>query len=70
VHKEKFSELTKNDFYSMQTLVNWATKRLKITGGGLMLRFGDSEYSGATVHHLHFHFIEPQKSSTVIFPIG
>jgi ATP adenylyltransferase len=74
-HKENFSDLSKKDFEDVKELVNFAIKKFDIKGGALSLRFGDTDYTGATVCHLHFHIISPEldensKSKTVYFPIG
>lgn len=75
-HKENFSDLTKKDLESVMFLTNWAIKKWKIKGGGLAMRFGDTDYTGASVSHLHFHIISPKRSAktkkgpSVMFPIG
>jgi len=74
-HKEDFSELTEIDLNSVKKLANWAIKKFKIKGGALTIRFGDTDHTGATVCHLHFHLISPKinkngKAQTVYFPIG
>ena len=74
-HKEEFSQLTLNDFRAVRILVNWAIKKFNIEGGGIALRFGNTDYTGATVCHLHFHLITPKINKqklpkTVTFPIG
>lgn len=73
-HKEKFEELTLEDFKEIKSLAAWANKKYKIKGGGLTLRFGDTNHTGSTVAHLHFHLIAPKlkngKSLPVYFPIG
>lgn len=75
-HKEKFISLKLADFGSVMNLINWAEKKYKIKGGGLILRFGDTAYTGSTVCHLHFHLIIPQinkktrQAKTVWFPVG
>ena len=74
-HKEEFSDLKVSDFKTVSDLVNWAIKKYKIKGGALTLRFGDTQYTGATVCHLHFHFIVPEldknkEAKVVNFPIG
>ncbi|MBM3250705.1 MAG: HIT domain-containing protein [Candidatus Nealsonbacteria bacterium] len=75
-HKEDFSELTKKDLESVSFLANWAIKNWKIKGGALTIRFGDTNYTGASVAHLHFHIISPKidkktkKAKVVNFPIG
>ena len=57
-------------------LANFAIKKYKIKGGALAMRFGDTNYTGASVAHLHFHIISPKinkktgRAKTVNFPIG
>jgi len=74
-HKENFSQLNETDFGSVKKLTNWAIKKYKIKGGALTIRFGDTDHTGATVCHLHFHLISPEldkkhQGKTVFFPIG
>lgn len=74
-HTTDFNELDENDFKSVKILVNWALKKFNIKGGALSIRFGNTNYTGATVSHLHFHLISPKlnkqdKAKTVNFPIG
>jgi len=75
-HKEDFSELTLKDFESIKFLANWAIKNWKIRGGALAMRFGNTDYTGASVSHLHFHIISPKinkktkRATPVSFPIG
>jgi diadenosine tetraphosphate (Ap4A) HIT family hydrolase len=74
-HKENFDELDNIDLTAVNALTNWAIKEFEIKGGALSLRFGDTDHTGATVCHLHFHLISPEldkqnKSKTVNFPIG
>jgi ATP adenylyltransferase len=74
-HKENFSELDSKDFDSIKNLINWANDKFKIKGGAFAMRFGETNYTGATVCHIHFHMITPELdakklSKTVNFPIG
>lgn len=75
-HKENFSDLTKKDLESVGYLVNWAIKKWKIKGGGIAMRFGETDYTGASVSHIHMHIICPEidkrtkRAKTVNFPIG
>lgn len=74
-HMEDFKELSDVDFKSVKNLTNWAIKKYKIKGGALTIRFGDTDHTGATVCHLHFHLISPKLgknkiAKTVYFPIG
>ena len=75
-HRENFSELKKRDFEAVSYLAKWAIKKYKIKGGALAVRFGDTDFTGASVAHLHFHIISPEinkktgRAKTVNFPIG
>ncbi len=75
-HRERFGELTLQDFAAIRQLTQWLIRRYRIAGGGLALRFGDPRFTGATVRHLHFQLIQPARSqrtgraATVNFPIG
>lgn len=74
-HKEKLNELTKKDFNSVKFLTNWVVNKFKIKGGALTIRFGNTDFTGSTVCHIHFHLISPEirkngLAKTVNFPIG
>lgn len=74
-HTETLTELTSKDMEAILHLSKWAVKKFNIHGGALALRFGDSDYTGATVAHLHAHVIYPVRNKkgvakTVLFPIG
>jgi len=74
-HKESFAELTKKDWESLRILTAWVVKKYKLKGGAFALRFGDTDYTGASVCHIHAHIVYPKlnknkKTQTVIFPIG
>ena len=74
IHKEKLNQLTRRDWESLTYLLNWAIKKIRIKGGGIAMRFGDTRLTGASVAHLHAHLIVPKiirrESQSVSFPIG
>jgi len=74
-HKEILNDLKPGDLENILRLSRWAIRTYSILGGALMMRFGESDYTGATVTHLHAHLIYPSiakngKSKTVNFPVG
>lgn len=75
-HRENLSELKKEDFEAIFYLVSSAIKKYKIKGGALAVRFGETDFTGASVAHLHFHLISPKidkktkRAKIVNFPIG
>ncbi len=58
-HKESLSELSPEEGADYFALVGWAEKEFEIPGGGLAMRFGDTNYSAGTVKHLHAQLIVP-----------
>jgi len=40
-----------------------------IKGGGLAMRFGDTDYSAGTISHLHVQLIEPDIESPNFVPV-
>ncbi|MBI1971240.1 MAG: hypothetical protein HYS52_00095 [Candidatus Wildermuthbacteria bacterium] len=75
-HKERFSELTRTDFKNVVNLTNWAIEKYKISGGAVFVRFGNTNFTGASVAHLHFQIVVPKpkrnKKGTerVTVPVG
>lgn len=74
-HMEHIEELSASDWSDLLQIVRWSIKKYKLRGGAFAIRFGDSRLTGATVHHLHAHLIEPKIDSkgmgkVVNFPIG
>ena len=73
-HAEKISDLQKGSFNELQDHIVWAEKKFKVVAGGIAMRFGDMSNNGATVNHLHVHFIVPSinkpKDQKVSFKIG
>ncbi len=66
-HLTEISELDPSAWQNLQEIVNSISKRLKIKGGTLFMRFGDTKFTGASVNHLHAHLISPhQKNQTPI----
>lgn len=76
VHKTSLPELSPGDMDTVQQLAVWTVEHFQIKGGALTLRFGDAHYSGASVHHLHFHLISPEHNEArddnpvICFSIG
>ncbi len=57
-HVNHFDELTSAEIESFRQNVAWANKEFKITGGSLIMRFGDTSLNGSSITHLHAHIIE------------
>lgn len=76
VHTTSLEQLPSVAGSDLFRLCKWLTKFYGLTGGGLVIRFGDSRLTGATIKHLHAHLIVPRTDAStdravpVRFPIG
>lgn len=59
MHITKFSEISKGAWDELDNLINYFTSEHAIPGGTLIMRFGDTRYTGASVAHLHANLISP-----------
>lgn len=73
-HVTTLDQLSVLDWKAVQQLTAWAIEHFQIKGGALTIRFGDAHYSGASVHHLHFHLISPEhdesRDDNVVVPFA
>ena len=56
-HIKNISEVSLGASKELMDLFNEVVLENKIKGGSLFLRFGDTDYTGGTVEHLHAHLI-------------
>jgi diadenosine tetraphosphate (Ap4A) HIT family hydrolase len=68
-HIEEPSDLDDQACVEYFEMVSWATREYEIPGGGVLLRFGATEYSAGSVHHLHFHIIVPDYGAEGYQPV-
>ena len=61
IHREHIAhiqEISAEAWVELQEIIKDLTLSNDITGGSLMLRFGDTKFTGASVTHLHAHIIQ------------
>lgn len=58
-YKEKFEDLSEIELIDLQGIIKRLKQQYGIKGGGLVMRTGDTLYTGATVTHLHCHYVVP-----------
>ena len=56
-HAEKLADVKPEAAVELFELVKWAESEYNVSGGAIGIRFGDPRTNGATVNHLHVHFI-------------
>jgi ATP adenylyltransferase len=50
-------------------MAQWAQQQFNITGGGLVLRFGDTNFSAGSVQHLHAQLVQPDLAAENYQPV-
>lgn len=59
-HTETLGDLRDGSMDELLAHFQWAEQKYKVAAGGLAMRFGDVKLNGASVNHLHMHFIVPE----------
>lgn len=68
-HKNNTVELSADEWLELHEHANWLTSEYKLPGGTFMMRCGDTSHTGATVTHLHAHFVAPDFENPTREPI-
>jgi len=58
-HKNDSKDLTASEWQGLHAQIDWLVESYKIPGGTLIMRCGNTAHTGASVTHLHAHFISP-----------
>jgi diadenosine tetraphosphate (Ap4A) HIT family hydrolase len=58
-HATKLSELSPSAGEELFAIAAEVEQEFNLQGGGLAMRFGDTDYSAGTVNHIHVQLIEP-----------
>jgi|GEM_PF-11121 len=56
-HITRLTEMSAEAVIELLELAKWAEAEYKVKGGALVMRFGEPGASGATVDHLHWHWV-------------
>jgi diadenosine tetraphosphate (Ap4A) HIT family hydrolase len=64
-HVTDITKISAAAWKEFPSMLSWLKKRLKTKGEGIFVRSGDMRYTGATLDHIHFHFISgaPKKKN-------
>ena len=69
IHVEHIDALPPGAMDELGEHFKWGTKEFNIKGGGIVMRFGDSDLAGSTVRHLHAQLIETDLNSPGYEPV-
>lgn len=56
-HIRSVTEVKADEWGDLGGVLSWICAAYKVKGGSFFFRFGDTQYTGATIAHLHGHFI-------------
>ncbi|OHA91541.1 MAG: hypothetical protein A2758_00275 [Candidatus Zambryskibacteria bacterium RIFCSPHIGHO2_01_FULL_49_18] len=56
-HIAKITNVSAPAWKELLETVRWIERKFKIRGESIFVRSGDMRYTGATLDHLHFHFL-------------
>lgn len=63
-HIEHVQDISTEAWRELKQIIDSSSKDRAISGGSLMMRFGESQYTGASVLHLHAHIYQSDPDST------
>ncbi len=73
-HIEHASEISPDAWKELDQMIKFIARKRAIKGGALVMRFGESAHTGASVAHLHANIIgadrENKKREPVLFRVG
>ncbi|NLG06085.1 MAG: HIT family protein [Candidatus Pacebacteria bacterium] len=69
VHATDLSDLSPAAGQELFELVAEMERAYAIKGGGLAMRFGDTDYSAGTISHIHVQLIEPDITNPDFVPV-
>jgi diadenosine tetraphosphate (Ap4A) HIT family hydrolase len=62
-HAEHITELREGEWLELFQIAKKETADLNIAGGTLIMRFGETKFTGGSVHHLHAHLVQSDPDS-------
>lgn len=68
-HITGFADLTEEELLEFPAMLAWVNKEFDIKGAGLFCRYGDTTYTGATIHHFHIHIAQGNQKTEGSQPV-
>ena len=69
-HIESVTQLSSDASAELMKHVAWLSKKYNIKGGGFFMRYGEGNYTGGSVAHLHAQLLTGVKKSAHTFRIA
>ncbi len=68
-HAENLSQLDPRSGNELLEILTWAATEFKVPGGGVGIRFGNTDYSAGSVNHIHAQFFVPDRENPEFEPV-
>lgn len=68
-HVIGFCDLTNEELLEFPAMIAWVNEEFDIKGAGLFCRYGDTTYTGATIHHFHIHITQGHQKTDGAEPV-
>lgn len=68
-HVRSLVDMNLKQWTYLEDMLLWATQKFKLSGGVLLMRFGDMRENAGTVPHLHFNLWVPDGTGEVRIPV-
>jgi ATP adenylyltransferase len=57
-HITSFNQLSSEELLELPEMITWVNREFDIRGAGMFCRYGETSYTGATIHHFHIHIAQ------------
>lgn len=68
-HVTKVTELFPEEWLECLEMLKWIENKTNVAGYSFFVRNGDTHYTGATLTHLHFHFLSGNSENESSEPV-
>lgn len=68
-HVKCLTDLTQQELLELPAMIAWVNKEFDIKGAGFFYRYGDTNYTGATIQHFHIHIAQGKEKTETSEPI-
>jgi ATP adenylyltransferase len=68
-HLLSFTDLSSEEILELPKMLGWVNREFGIEGASMFARYGNTRYTGATIHHFHLHVAQGTEKSEKTKPI-
>ncbi len=68
-HVTQFTDLTLDELMELPSMIAWVNSEMDIKGATMFCRYGDTTYTGATIHHFHIHIAQGSQKTEGSVPV-